>query len=224
MTAYAAQSDVYKYGLPRGALGNPGRLVDSALAATSVVTLCEHSFATGDAVTFRVTQGGTMAAPLVAGTTYYVLYLTDSTFQVSATPNGSAITLTSDAVSMLVSADLPFDDVLEFYSRFVDGFLPAHVIPLPTPYPITIVAIVAELTAKKIQILSGMKSGSMDESEIAAGAQLKRYAAGLPVRDAATTTQPANLSVVRADRRENVIGWGRLWGQYGGGSDPSDNG
>lgn len=205
MTAYATRADVYKHGLPRGALGNPGRISESALAATSKITLSEHGFVTGDAVTFRVTQGGGMAPPLVAGVTYYVLALTDDTFQVSATPNGSPITLTGDAVQMIVTGALPFDDVLEFYSRFADGFIPAHVVPLSAPYPITIVGVVAQLAAKKLQILSGVSSESMDQAELAAKAQLERWAKTLPVRDA--TAQPANLAVHRARRHEDRIGF-----------------
>jgi hypothetical protein len=197
MVAYAQQSDVYTYGLPRGALGNPGRLVDSSLAATSTVTLSEHGFATGDPLTFRIPSGtnGSLPAPLVAGTTYYAIYETDSTFQVSATPNGAPITLTSDGVSVIVQKDLPFAQLLERYSRFVDGFLPAHVVPLAAPYPITIVALVAELTARRIQILSGVTSESMDALEASAAKQLQRYASGIPARDAATTQVESNLAV-----------------------------
>lgn len=205
MTAYAARADVYKYGLPRGALGNPGRLAASSLAATSTIELIEHGFAAGDPITFRATDGGTLSAPLVAGTIYYVLPVTDSTFQVSAAALGSPITLTTDGSNVVVTADLPFDDLLEYYSRFVDGFLPAHAVPLPAPYPITVVAIVAELTAKRLQILSGLKSASMDEAEIAAGAQLKRWATGIPARDAAVTTKPSNLAVVHF-QHDRIIG------------------
>jgi len=220
VTAYAAISDVYSYGLPRGALGNPGRLVDSSLAATSAITLSEHGFVAGDAVSLRATAGGNLSAPLVAGTTYYVLPLDDSTFQLSSTPNGSPITLTSDGVSVVVTADLPFAALLEFYSRFVDGFLPAHMVPLPAPYPVTVVGIVAQLVAARVQILSGMTSGSMREAELSAKAQLERWTAGLPVRDAAPTTVSTNLAVVKSDRHENRIGrplygcgsgWGEGW-------------
>jgi hypothetical protein len=218
VTAYATRGNVYQYGLPRGALGNPGRLVvDSSLADTPLGTieLQEHGFETGTCITFRATDGGTLSSPLVAGVVYFAIRLTDSTFQVSATSGGSPITLTTGGVSMVVSADLPFDEVLEFYSRFVDGFLPAEVVPLTAPYPITVVAIVSELTAKKIQILSGMTSGSMTEAELGAGAQLKRWAAGLPVRDAAATTQAANVAVTNKVRGEDWIG-GPLGRRNGG--------
>lgn len=220
MTAYATRRDVYKYSLPRGSLGNPGRLVASSLASTDTIELSEHGFETGDPVTVRATDGGTLSAPLVAGTVYYVIALTDSTLQLSATPSGSAIDLTTDGVSMMVTADLPFDDLCEFYSRFADGFLPAHVVPLPAPYPITIVAIVAELVAKRAQILSGVKSESMQEAELSAKAQLERYALGIPVRDAAPATQPANLAVVKSVS-DRVIG--RFIGTTGNGT-PSDEG
>lgn len=218
MVAYAQRRDIYRYGLPRGALGNPGRLVGSSLAATSTIELIEHGFESDDAVTLRATENGTLSAPLVSGVVYYVIFLSDSTFQVAAAPDtGIPITLTSDGVSMLVCADLPFDDVLEYYSRFVDGFLPAHAVPLPVPYPVTVVAIVAELTAKKIQILSGLSSDSMRESELAAKAQLERWALGIPARDAAATTQPTNLATVKV-RRDDRIGMPLYpYGVYGGG-------
>lgn len=204
MAAYATRRDLYKYGLPRGALGNPGRLVASSLAATSTIELIEHGFDTDDAVTFRATEGGVLSSPLVAGVTYYVIPLTDSTFKIAvAVSTGIPITLTSDGVSMMVTADLPFEDVLEYYSRFVDGFVP-EAAPLTTPYPITVVAIVAELSAKKLQILSGLTSGSMNETEMAAQAQLKRWASGVPVRDKAVTTAPSNLAVVRAIRDDQI--------------------
>jgi len=196
MVAYATQADIYRYVLARGALGNPGRLVDSSLAATSTITLAEHGFATGDAVTLRATAGGALSAPLVAGTIYYAVYVNDSEFTLSSTADGlTPITLTTDGVSVMVAADLPFAAVLELYSRFVDGFLPALAVPLPTPYPITIVAIVATLAAKRLQVISGMTSESMKDEELSAKAQLERWAAGLPVRDAAAATQPTNLAV-----------------------------
>ena len=218
MTAYATQGDVYTYALPRGALGNPGRLVESSLASTSTITLFEHGFETGDALMTRAADGGTLSAPLVEGTVYYAIRLTDSTLQVSATSGGAPITLTTDGVSMFLTADLPWDALLERYSRFADGFMPAHVVPLPAPYPVTVVATVCELVARKIQIMSGVRSGSMDEAEASAAAQLKRWAAGLPVRDAAPATVPANLSVVKRISD-------RVIGRFLGGSvSPSDNG
>lgn len=195
MVAYATRRDVYRYGLPRGSLGNPGRLVASSLAVTSTIELSEHGFETDDAVTLRATEGGTLSAPLVAGTVYYVIPITDSTLRLAASPGGSTITLTSDGVSMMVSADLPFNDLCEYYSRFVDGFMPAHAVPLVAPYPITVVAVVAQLVAKQAQILSGVSSDAMKDTELSAKAQIERWATGIPARDAAVLNRSANLAV-----------------------------
>jgi hypothetical protein len=93
---------------------------------------------------------------------------------------------------MLVSVALDVAAILERYSRFVDDFIPAHAVPLEVPYPIEIVATVCELAARRLQILSGTTSESMAQQEIAAKAQLERWASGLAHRDVATRT---NLAV-----------------------------
>ena len=222
MTSYATQADVYSYALPRGSLGNPGRLVAASLASTSTIELEEHGFSAGTPVTFRVTQGGALSAPLVAGTVYYVLYVSDSFFQVSATPNGSPITLTTDGVSVQVATDLPWTAVGEFYSRWTDAFLPAEAVPLAAPYPVTIVGIVANLMAAKLQRISGTSSESMDKEELAAKAQLERWIKGLPVRDVAVTQVQTNLTTHQARRDDRIGRYGPPYCQ--GGNDPSNEG
>ena len=219
MTAYATKRDVYALGLPRGSLGNPGRLVASSLAVNSTVELSEHGFVQDDKVTVRATEGGNVSAPLVTGTVYYVIPLTDSTFQLASTQGGPAITFTSDANSMVVTADLPWDELLEYFSRFVDGFLPADAVPLKAPYPITVIGTVAELVGRKIQILSGTTSESMREMELAAKSKLERWVAGLPVRDAQKTNARTNLAVVKSSDN-GVLGYPL----FGGSGYPRDNG
>lgn len=207
MTAYATRRDVYTYGLARGTVASEGRLVASSLASTDTLELEGHGFETDDAILVRAIDGGTLSAPLVEGTTYYAIRLTDSTFQLAATAGGAAIGLTSNGVSMLASIALPFDEILEFYSRFVDAFLPAHLVPLSAPYPVTAVAIVAELSAKRLQLISGTRSESMTEIEVAAKAQLERWAKGIPLRDASATAS-ANLAVTSANLTADPRGWG----------------
>ncbi len=209
VTAYATRRDVYRYGAPRGSFASEGRLVESSSASTNVLTLEGHGFETDDTVLVRAIEDGTLSAPLVADTVYYVIRLSDSTFSLSATESGSAIDLTTSGVSMFVTIALPFDEILEFYSRFVDAFLPAHLVPLESPYPVTVVALVAELAAKKLQILSGVASVSMTETELAAKAQLERWAKGIPLRDAAATAS-ANRAITSAQSGTdtNSRGWG----------------
>ena len=194
---YATRSDLYRYGLPRGTLANPGRLCASALPATNSFELDGHGLETDDALIFRAESGGSLPAPIVAGTTYYAIRVNEQMFKVAAAPAGAAIHLTSEGVSVVVATPLPIADVLEFYSRFVDGFLPAHLVPLKAPYPVTVTALVAELSAKKLLLMAGQSSASMTEAELAAKAQLERWAKGLPLRDARATSS-ANVAIAEA--------------------------
>jgi hypothetical protein len=206
MTAYATRADVYKYGLPRGMLANPGRLCASVLAATNAFELDGHGLETDDPFLARVEAGGTLPAPLVAGTTYYAIRVNEQFFKAAAAPAGAVIDLTTDGVVVVIASPLPFDEVLEFYSRFVDPFIPAHAVPLASPYPVTVTAIVAELTAKKLLLIAGQSSQSMSEAELSAKAQLERWATGIPLRDARATasTNLAYSGVASSEIRD----WG----------------
>lgn len=208
MTAYATRADLYTFGLRRGVVSNDGRLVASSLASTNVLTLDGHLFESNDRVQVRAIQGGTLSSPLVAGTVYYVIRLSDSTFSLATTADGPAIDLTADGDSMIVTPELPIDDLLEAYSRFVDDFIP-HLIPLTAPYPVTVVRVVCELTAAKLLSLTGQSSVTMTEAEVGVKAQLERWVKGQPIRDASATASSnravtSSLSAGGADPR----GWG----------------
>lgn len=190
----------------------PARLVASALASTDTIELDGHGFETDDQIIFRAAEGGTMPAPLVAATTYYVIRLSDSTFKVAATSGGSAIGITVNGLNVFVASPLPFDEVLEFYSRWADGFLSAHLVPLQRDedgrYPVVVSGVVAELASKKLQQLAGHTSVSVGEFEIAAKAQLERWSKGVPLRDpkqgSANAAVASSLVVEGTDSR----GWG----------------
>lgn len=216
MTAYATARDLYTYGLRRGVLVNAGREVASSLASTNVLTLDGHLFETDDQVTLRAVDGSedaVLSAPLVAGTVYYAIRLTDSTFSLALTAGGGAIDLSSNGSSMMVKAELPIDELLEAYSRFVDDFIPAHLVPLESPYPVTVVRIVCELTAAKLLSLAGQSSVSMTEAEVGAKAQLERWSKGIPIRDASATAS-ANLAITSplSVTVPDVRGWGAAGG------------
>lgn len=200
MTAdlYCSREDLYLYGLARGMLTSPAREVATVYPSTDVLELDGHGFgdsATRTAVTFRVDSGGTIHTGLVAGTTYYAERLTDSTFQVyAAASGGSAINITAQGSLVFVAVPLPVDDVIEFRSRWCDDFFPAHLVPFEAPIPVLVRGITAQLAARQLMLLSGQLSGSLDELELAAKAQLARHAKGQPVRDV-TATGPANLAI-----------------------------
>lgn len=210
---YATRADVYAHGLPRGALGSArGRIVAASTAATDVLELDEHGLDDGVALVLRAQEGGTVSAPLVDGGTVYAIRLTDSTFKVAASKAdalaGIPINLTTDGASMIAVVPIDWDAVLERYSRWFDGCLPAHAVPLTAPYPIEVTAIVAEVSGAKIQWLSGVASVSMRDAEIAAKAQAERFAAGLPMRDARVTTATNCAVVGSASSTTDPRGWG----------------
>jgi len=65
----------------------------TANTSTEVITWATYSPTNGDAV--RVSSTGTLPAPLVAGTTYYVRSAAGTTSQLAATVGGAAINLTT---------------------------------------------------------------------------------------------------------------------------------
>lgn len=192
---YCSRADLYKFGLPRGVLGTKGDIVEASIASTDTLTFDGHGFETDTPVMLRAAEGGTLSAPLVASTIYYAIRVSDATFKVAATAGGAVINLTTDGTSMIVSTPLDFDDVIEAYSRWVDGFVP-HIVPFVAgSIPIMVKMVVAELSAKKLLALAGHSSELVDAAVVTATAQLERWAKGVPVRDALATAS-SNRSVV----------------------------
>lgn len=216
MAAYATRQDLYRYAPVRGSLTSNSREVSTSTASTDILELEGHGLETGDTCQVRAIAGGSLSSPLAAATTYYAIKVDDSRIKLATSSAnasaGTAINLTTDGVTMALVTPLPVDEVLEFYSRFVDGLLPAHAVPLDSPYPVTIVALVAELSAHRLQLIAGTVSESMKEMELAAVAQLQRYAQGIPLRDARVTSASTNLAVTSvaasATTGLDARGWG----------------
>jgi hypothetical protein len=204
---YATRADLFRYGLPRGLLANPGRLCASAAAGSDLFTLDGHGFENDTPLLFRAEAGGSLPEPIAPGLIYYAERVSESSFKARGSAGGPAIDLTTDGGSVVVSTALPIDEVLEFYSRFVDGFLPAHRVPLVAPYPITVTALVAELSAKKLLLIARQSSASMTEMEVSAKAQLTRWVAGIVLRDE-RATEHTNLAVTDATAMPDPRGWG----------------
>lgn len=156
-----------------------------------------HGFSTNDLVIFSFAAGGNLPSPLAPGVTYYAIYVDDATFKVAATLDGSAIDLTTDAVTLKVASPLPLDAVMEFYSRWVDSFCPEHLVPFTAPIPALVKGIVAQLSATKLMQLSGHKADSVDEAELKSMAQLQRWVKGISLRGDTTATKAANLAAAK---------------------------
>jgi hypothetical protein len=205
---YGEPEDLYDHGLPPGMLAHRARLCGSVLASTDAFELDSHGLSNDRVVTFRAEDGGTLPDPIVAGAPYFAIVVTDATFKVAAAAGGAPIDLTTNGVSVLMITEPPVLRTMERYSRFVDSFIP-HVAPLKPPYPPEIVAIVCELSATKLMSMEGQRSEALDRAELAAKAQLERFATGIKVRDQrATASSNLAISGSAADPR----GWGSSGG------------
>ncbi len=214
MTAdlYCSRTDVNRR-IPLGSIVSPAGIVASSIAATNVITFDGHGLETDDEVTVRALEGGTLSAPFVEGTVYFARRLTNATFSLAATAGGAVIDITTNGVSMMVTKEPLYDEHIEFYSRWADAFLPAHLVPLGRTEAVhpTVKGIVAELTARKLLNIGGQDSALLAAAELANKAMLERFAKGLPLRGAAATAS-ANLAVTSTldSTTSDPRGWGSV--------------
>jgi hypothetical protein len=209
---YCNPADLISYGLPRGALSNPGRMAASASASTNTIALDQHGFALNDQVTVRAEGGGSLPAPLVAGVTYYAIPVNESAFSVAATSGGAAIDFTAAGARIVVVAPVPVQAAIDFGAELINDVIP-HLLPLVAPYPPIVVMTNAELAIGKLMTVTGSGSKSLGEMVDVARKRLERWSAGAQVRGA--NAQPsANLaSTVAATTAaaSDCRGW-RRWG------------
>ena len=216
MTAvlYATPADLVKFGMPRGAVPNPGRLLGAVSVSASTLIQDVHGLAEDDAFYLATRAGGTLPAPLVADVKYYAKVVDESRFQARATAGGSAITLTASGDPERVLVVVPLDPLawIQWASRVIDDMLPAHVVPLVAPYPELVVMTCAELAIGKGCGFGGSSSKTLSQVVDYAQKRLARWATGVPVRPGDDTQNPANLAVSAAAPYRDVRGWNR----YGG--------
>jgi hypothetical protein len=114
----------------------------TATVSTDVLTCDGHGLATDDPITFRAESGGSLPSPLVAGTTYYAIAATDSTFQVASAAAGPALNITTTGSNVLLIVQPPWTRWIEEESAIVECSCAAHIVPFAsTP------AIVRRLTS-----------------------------------------------------------------------------
>ena len=180
--------------LPLGSVSSSSGLIAATSTSANTFTYDGHGLESGDPITLRAAEGGTLSAPLVEGTRYYAIRVSNSAFSVAASSGGAAIDITTSAVSVVVTREPDFEDTIEFYSRWADTCLPAHLVPLEFPIHPFVKGIVADLAAKRILNGIGKDSAVVTAAEVEAKAQLVRFATGLPLRGANVTTS-ANLAI-----------------------------
>lgn len=209
MDDYCSASDLYTFGLPHGALVNPGRLIAEVSTSANTLTLDVHGFALNDRVSFRADVGGSMPAPLVAGTLYYAIPLTESTFSVSATSGGAAIDITTAGQYVFASVPLSIAEAIAYGRELIHDMLPAHLVPIEAPIPPIIRMTNAELAIWKITTGRGT-SKTLGEMVDTARKRLERWAKGIPLRGD-NVPPPANTAVISTAPHNDSRGWNK-WG------------
>jgi len=207
---YCSRANVNQW-VPAGAITFEARMVASSLASNDTFTLDGHGFETDDEVQVRA-DDGTLPTGISAGTTYYVIRVSHTQFKLSATAGGSAINLTGDGTSVFVArTEPPYDEVIEFYSRWADRCLPSEAVPLDTPlgseYAL-VRGLVAQLSGYRLANLDGKASETLRQAEIDARAQLKEFAAGLPIRGGTASRTNLAVKVAYDSTDTSVRGWG----------------
>jgi hypothetical protein len=209
--SYCTEADLYSYGLPRGALSVPGRLIDSVDVSANTFELDGHGFAADGEVEFRAVGGGSLPSPLAEGVTYYVIAATSWRFQVSASSGGAAVNLSTAGTTFLVLASAPVAATIAKVSRRVDDMLVGHPVPLSAPVPDVIRMTTAELAAAELLALTGGKSESLTRLYDAAERRVVRWARNAPLRgENAPATAQHSATSAASTRSESS------WRKYGG--------
>lgn len=193
MADYCAQADVYRW-IPPGSIPNPARLISDVATGTEIMTLDGHGFIDDLELIFRADAGGTLPSPLVAGTTYYAIVVTDSTFQVSASAGGAAVNLTTAGTNVLVISELPWADWITRASARMDDTMPSHSVPLDAPYPEIVVHYTAGLVAQMAMHYSGQDSAGVQAALDRAYKDLDRWRKGATIRGTVVPSE-ANLAI-----------------------------
>lgn len=208
---YCSAGDLYQFGLPRGALPNPGRLAAFVDATANTITLNTHGFAQDDPVSFRAEAGGSLPAPLGEGLYYFAAPVTDDSFSVALTASGAVIDLLTEGTRTIVIAPLPIAAAISWASRVIDDMLPAHLVPLALPVAEIVRMTCAELAAGKLLSRTGAQSKSLSEIVDAANKRLSRWALGVPIRGE-NAPAPANLATSATVPYRDSRGWSQFGG------------
>lgn len=198
--AYAKRSDVFQ-GFPAGALSAPARPIASVDVATNRIEVQGHACAAGTPVQFQVDRLGVLPAPFAVSTVYFAKPVepSDSLLEVSATLNGPSVDITTVGVGsfkLFVPIGPLIDVLCLVYSRWFDGKLIGHEVPLTPPFPVEATHIVAVRVRAHAARMLGL--GAQGEQFFAAEELVLRDVAalvnGVKLRDRAATG-PANLAV-----------------------------
>jgi len=205
---FCEEADLYSYGIPRGSLSNPGRVLAGVDVSANTFLLGAHGFSSGSPCSFRSEPGGSLPSPIVSNTTYYAVPVTDSSFSVSATSGGGVIDITSTGTRIVVVAPLDIAGAISWASTMIAESIP-HLLPLTAPYPAVVVMSAAELAGAKLATLSGASTVSLSSVVDQALARIRDWKRGIPVRSAKATASN-NVSASASAASRDTRGWRRF--------------
>jgi hypothetical protein len=201
MPPYCTKADALSW-VTQGSVTNPRRAIAAVHTDTDTLAADDHRLATGSEVQLWLPRNGAgeMAEPLVEGAVYYAIRLSDSTFQVAATPADAAaaspVNITSEGCNMKLGAQIPWDAYIEGRSAKLDEQAIGNAFPLADGEPIPIV--VRDLVS--IQVLGdaarfvGKTDIDLSEEQERARKELEIWATGKPLR-AKEAPAPTNTAV-----------------------------
>jgi len=201
VVAYATRRQLYQLALPKGVASEPAREVTAVDTSADWLESDGHGLATDTPVEFvAFNDAAVLPTPLAASTIYYAVEVagSDSRFQVALTAGGAAIDLTgagSGTFGVRTPLNEEIDAELEYQSRRIDDRLPAHIVPLTSPYPEVVVVAVCRLTARSMLRRRGLTVQTIEDEATVAFADVMTWAKGVPLRDSRATGS-ANLAQV----------------------------
>ncbi len=203
-------SDLYAYGISRGAIPNPGRVIHEL--SDSVFTLDQHGFELNRPISFR-SVCGTLPPEIVEGVEYYALPTSASMFQVQILEDSGPNIITDSSDTIMVITPLPLNQAIAWAAAIMYDMMPAHAIP-DSPTPSTVAPIVrytcAELAAAKVLAVEGACADTLSKVIEVTMKRLERWAKGVPLRSDLAPAQ-TNLTVY-STKKGDPSGWSK----YGG--------
>jgi hypothetical protein len=199
---YCSVEDVLRYGVSRGALKNPAREV-TAIVSGNVFVWAGHNLELNAKLEFVAFPGGTLPGGVLLGVSYYAIpTAVESRFQVAASPDGAAVSLSSSGSKFGVVLSLR--ELIETHirgsSQRIHKYIPAHQMPVTADengrYPESIRHPVAVFATHATCMVLGQRNALVaDEVAALRNGDLKLLLDGLPTRDTKLPTTRGNLAL-----------------------------
>lgn len=183
---------------------------------TDTFTFANHGLSDGNVITFL---GGSLPAPITAGTNYYIIGATTNTFQISTSFGGGAVNITGSGSGQLTRSPQirMTDNATSSINGVVVTFGAGYRIDTATTSTTTGTTVTLKNGAGGIEAgdtitIAGVTyTGDDVENYTGSNRKFKVYAHGTPAQNIVNTA----LSLVRViNRQESASGTPNIWARY----------